>query len=535
MLALLLSLWFFRTAVALLESTSYWQLKEYRWDRMKEFFFHQHGYAHFFTIYHGFYLLSAVIGLILYVTSLQPEWFAYPIGVLFLAESLHAFHQAFLRRLRRPKPTIKALLIWLLPLGLQIFLVALAYWYSSEVSFFVVAVGLAFLSVVEHDVQTAVIFLLNALGQPIKRRYFVKAQAKRLKRKDLIVIGITGSYGKSSVKEFLAHILSAKFRVLKTEKNTNTEMGIAQTILKKLEPEHQIFVCEMGAYRKGEIAVCAQIARPQYGIFTGLNEQHVALFGSLDKTFQAKWELISSLPADGLAVFNGDSPELRDRLKPTECPSLVCSLEDGDVMAEHVEVFSDHLRFHYRDQVLSVPLLGRFQILNVLMAITIAEKLGMSLREIAEQVKSLLPPDKTMCLREFSKGFIVDDSYNVNTDGLRAALEHLQHFPDHEKVIVFPGILELGDQTDATHHQLGKSIAQSVDFAFFTDPNFSLFLSQGAFQFGLARERVFLPDGQEDLEIALLALFERHPEKKWVLLFESRGAEKVMKKLEVGA
>lgn len=499
---------------------------------MKEFFLYQQGYTHFFTIYHGFYLLSCLIALIFFVTSLQPEWFPYPIGALFLAECFHAVHQVFLRRIRRPRFTAKALSLWLGSLVIQVLLVGAAFWLWPELDLFSLAVGLTFLSVVEHDLQTGLVYLLNLIGQPFKRRLFVKAQAKRLKRKDLTVIGITGSFGKSSVKEFLAHILSAKFNVLKTEKNTNTEIGIAQTILKRLQPDHEVFVCEMGAYKKGEIAVCAQIARPQYGIFTGLNEQHVALFGSLEKTFQAKWELISALPTNGLAVFNGDSPELRGRLKPAECPSVICSLEDGDVVAEHIEVFSDHLRFHYKGQVLSVPLLGRFQILNVLMAIAVAERLGMSLSQIADQVKSLQPPAKTMSLRQFDRGFIVDDSYNVNTDGIRAALEHLQQFPDHEKMIVFPGILELGDQTDAVHVQLGKDIAGYVDFAFFTDPNFSLFLSQGAFQSGLSRERVFLTEGPEDLERALFALFERYPDKKWVILFESRGADSVMKRLE---
>lgn len=502
---------------------------------MKEFFLHQHGYVYFFTIYHGFYLLACLLALLFYVISFWPEWFPMVIGVLFLAESLHAIHQAFLRKLRRPKWTLKALSLWLSALFLQLLFVFASAWFVGELDPFVLAVGLAFLSVVEHDVQTALVFLFNALGKPIKRRFFLKAQAKRFRRKDLIVVGITGSYGKSSVKEFLAHILSGKFRVLKTEKNTNTEMGIAQTILNKLEQEHEIFVCEMGAYRRGEIAVCAQIARPQYGIFSGLNEQHVALFGSLDKTFQAKWELISSLPADGLAVFNGDSTELRERLRPAACPSLVCSLQDGDVVAEHIEVFSDHLRFRYRDQVFAVPLLGSFQILNVLMAVAIAEKLGMSLSEIAEQVKSVRAPERTLNLREFSRGFVVDDSYNVNTDGMRAALEHLKHFPDHEKILVFPGILELGDKTESTHIDLGKSIAGQVDFAFFTDPNFSSFLSQGAFQSGLSRERVFFTDGQEDLEKAMFELFERYPDKKWVILFESRGAEKLMKKLDESA
>ena len=149
------------------------------------------------------------------------------------------------------------------------------------------------------------IFLSFQIPSAIWRKILInKAEEKRLKFKNLLVIGITGSFGKTSTKEFLATILSEKFKVLKTREHQNSEVGMSQCILHELKQEHEIFVCEMGAYNKGGIKLLCDIAKPKIGILTGINEQHMATFGSQENIIKTKYELIESLPEDGIAFFN---------------------------------------------------------------------------------------------------------------------------------------------------------------------------------------------------------------------------------------
>lgn len=534
----LLLLWVFRTAAALSESTSFWQLKEYRWDRMREFLIQQNGKHYFLTPFHVAYIFLALLFVVSWafvpaMKAFLTQWL-FPIsGVLFLAECLKYGHQLLLRKLRRPRLTMKALLILAFSFFVEVCALALVWSLSPWLlPSHLLALVLLSLAALEHDINAFAVSFLNFFSRLAKRRIFRQAQAKRLLRKDLKVIGITGSFGKTSVKEYLSHILEGGFKVLKTEKNTNTEIGISQTILKKLKPVHEIFVCEMGAYTKGEIRTCAQIARPNIGIFTGLNNQHAALFGSLDDTFKSKWELIQALPADGLAVFNGDSEALRKRLLLSETRQFVCSVEEGDAVAQDIDIKTDSLQFSYKGQLFTASLVGNFQVVNLLMAIVVAEFLGMDLKHIADRVSSIAAPEKTMQISSFSRGMLIDDSYNVNADGLKQALLHLDRFKDFKKVLVFPGILELGEDSHSLHENYGEFIGQHVDYAFFTDPHFSSFLSDGALRSGLTRQDIFETEDQNALMDLINDLLSRHPTERFVFLFESRGAERTLEMLK---
>jgi len=501
---------------------------------MKEFLFQQGGRQFFINTFHILYLVLAVFyGLTWFfdITSFLVllSWFPLAVGVLFLAEVLQCFHAVLLRKFRRPRLTVKAVLIGTSTFALELVFLFFAWWYSEGmITEEVLAFALVFLVGVEYDLHAFVVTFFNSLSRFAKRRIFKRAQAKRLGMKDLKVIGITGSFGKSSVKEYLSHILSEDFSLLKTEKNTNTEIGISQTILKHLNSDHQVFVCEMGAYSRGEIRLCSQIARPQIGLFTGLNAQHVALFGSIDDTFQAKWELIQSLPDDGLAVLNGDSAELTSRLKPASVRSVLCSTVHGDAVAQDIHVLADAIEFRYKTQVFRAPLLGSFQVINLLMCIVVAEHLGMSLSRIAQRISTIAPPEKTMALVPFSRGVLIDDSYNVNPDGLKEALFQVDRFNNHRRILFFPGILELGEDTFHLHEQFGELIGHHMDEVFFTDPNFSSFLASGALKGGLGRSHVFEMNDPDEMIKTMQKLMKDHPEDQFVVLFESRGAEKVM-------
>ena len=162
---------------------------------------------------------------------------------------------------------------------------------------------------------TAIILFTNPFFNFQKKRIIKKAMAKMRTLKKIKVIGITGSYGKTSTKEFLDVILSEKYRVIKTTGNNNTNIGVAKTVLNKVNDNYDYFICEMGAYKIGEIEEICGIVKPEIGILTGINEQHLDLFGSIENTVKAKFELIEALSKKGVAILNRDNKYIKSAIK----------------------------------------------------------------------------------------------------------------------------------------------------------------------------------------------------------------------------
>ncbi len=239
------------------------------------------------------------------------------------------------------------------------------------------------------------------------------------------IIGVTGSYGKSMTKEMLRQVLGTKFKVVATVKNDNSEIGVALTILKKLRGDEDFFVVEMGAYKRGEIAKICKMVRPRIGIVTGIGDQHLDLFGSLENIRRAKLELINSLPADGLGLVGGEDFRLAD--------------------AKNLRQFKDHLEFSYEQQKYSVPLLGTELARNVVGIIKVARQVGMAAEQIATALKNLDTTNIYPRLLVGKKGTtVVDNSYNNNLEGLLSALEYLTVWHGYQKIVVTPGFIELG-------------------------------------------------------------------------------------------
>lgn len=271
------------------------------------------------------------------------------------------------------------------------------------------------------------------------------------------VIGVTGSFGKSSTKELLAAILSEKFKVDKTQKNNNSEIGVAQTVL-KLKTNSDIFVVEMGAYKIGEIKAICNIVKPKIGIITGLGDQHLGLFGSLSNIKKAKYELIESLPKNGFSLIADKDFSLKD--------------------AKNIKNFTDHIEFDYQQTHFSVPLLGQELIRNVIGAIKISQYLGLTLKEIQTALskidKNLFYP-KLISLK--SNNFIIDDSYNSSLESFLSGLNYLKTWKNYKKVLVTPGIIELGSNAQKDHQIIGKNL-DFVDSIIVTQPHYFPELNQ---------------------------------------------------------
>ena len=324
------------------------------------------------------------------------------------------------------------------------------------------------------------VYLVNLINRPIEKSirkgFCVKASKKLKEIPDLKVIGITGSYGKTSTKYAVNTILSQKFNTLMTPESYNTTMGVVRTINEKLTPTHQLFICEMGAKYVGDIKEICDIVNPEFGILTAIGPQHLDTFKSLENVRKTKMELVDSLPENGIAFVNWED----ENIKTTELPKNAVKFglhSDADYYAENIKITERGSNF---DVVLSskeriaikTKLLGELNILNIVGAIAIADKLGMTADEIKVGVKYLRAVPHRLQLKQNPNGsIIIDDAYNSNVKGATMALDVLKSFENKHRILITPGIVELGDQATEINQNLGKKAAECADYVILVGAN----------------------------------------------------------------
>lgn len=310
-----------------------------------------------------------------------------------------------------------------------------------------------------------------------KKLVILRIRGKISKLNNLQVIGITGSYGKTSTKEFLYQILRTKYKVFRTPASYNTVFGIAKVIDLELDKNYDFFICEMGAYKKGEILELCKMVNPKYGILTGITEQHLERFGSLENIIEGKFELIDSLPTDGFAVLNGDNEYIVLNLQKTNVSYFLYGVENPSVQINASNVnFSDDgtefiLQVNDKKQKMKTKLIGNSNIQNIIGAASLAFKLGINLQEIAAAVNDLEAVPNRLELLSRDGLVIVNDGYNSNPIGFREAIETVRKMHGKSKIIVTPGIVELGNKTTEVHKELGKLSSEVFDYAVLVGKN----------------------------------------------------------------
>lgn len=305
--------------------------------------------------------------------------------------------------------------------------------------------------------------ILYPIDQSLKKTIINRARSTRAKHPNLTVIGITGSVGKTTTKELLAHILK-KQGAMATPVHVNTEMGVAGWLTKVLKDKPAdwagILIVEMGAYRKGEIKLLSDIAKPKLGIITFIGEQHLALFGSLEAIRNAKGELFEALPEGGHAFLNHDnvaSEKLRDLCR---CPvSTVGTDGRADVCAFDIEETGNGIRFTVSGQRFHVPIAGTHLVTSVLFAIAASQKLGMTLPVIAKELGTFAPLARSFQVKTIRGVTVLDDTYNSSPDSFRAAIRWAKEQPHPEKVLLIDGIIELGASEASVHAELSREAA----------------------------------------------------------------------------
>ena len=316
-------------------------------------------------------------------------------------------------------------------------------------------------------------WLNSPIEKAINNWYIKDARRKLAAHKDLIVIGVTGSFGKTSTKNYLYRILSEKYNVLMTPGNYNTTLGVVRTIREKLEPFHEIFICEMGAKEVGDIAEICDLVHPTMGIVTAVGEMHLETFGSFENIQKTKFELIDALPVDGFGVINEESEGIATYKGVREDCEIVRFGIDAhrvDVRVAGIEYTQSGMEFDVIDKQgalhLRTQLLGEANILDLTGAIVLAKHLGVSDRQIALAVSKIQPVEHRLSLSRRGSLTILDDAYNSNPTGAAMALGVLASMKlpqGGRRICVTPGFVELGSRQFDACRELGALAARSCD------------------------------------------------------------------------
>ncbi len=279
------------------------------------------------------------------------------------------------------------------------------------------------------------------------------------------LIGITGSAGKTTTKETIAHLLSVRYRVLKSEGNFNNHFGLPLMLL-KLEPEHDVAVIEMGMSHLGEIRALAQIAQPDMGVVTCVAPVHLEFFDSLAEIARAKYELVESLPAGGTAVLNADDEFVSQFGRDFRGKVVTFGISrPADVRAEKIESLgTTGSRFQLAaggcHEIATVPLVGRHNIYNALAAVAVVLERGVTPSEAVAALSSLSAADKRGQVIQVGDTTVINDCYNSNPKALDAMVDSLATMPAERRIVVAGEMLELGLASDELHRRCGQHMAE---------------------------------------------------------------------------
>ena len=347
-----------------------------------------------------------------------------------------------------------------------IYLIMIYFSYKLNINVYLILTILAYF-------QYFIALLAVKVNKPVEKCVFLKFKHMALKKlnsmNNLKVVGITGSYGKTSSKNILNEILNVKYNSITTPKNLNTPYGLIITINNHLDKFDNVFIAEMGAYKIGEIKELCDLVKPKYGILTRIGKAHMELFGSQENIQKGKFELIESLPSDGVAVLNSDDPlQVNYNLKNKVKVLWIGIDNDADFKASNINVsnigttFDLIIKGDKNKYKFETKLLGYANIYNILAAIALGYEFGININQLQSAVKSVKPIEHRLELKKNGDIYYIDDAYNSNPVGSKMALDVLNLMPG-KKIIVTPGMIELGSIEDEENTIFGENIADVCD------------------------------------------------------------------------
>lgn len=374
-----------------------------------------------------------------------------------------------------------------------------------------------FLSICSFIPMILADIILIPVEKMIQRRYI--NDAKRILRSmpDLKVIGITGSFGKTSTKHYLQRILSEKYDVLITPGSYNTPMGVVRTVREMLKPYNEVFICEMGAKQIGDIKEICNIAHPTSGIITAVGPMHLESFKSIENVQKTKFELVDSLPADGLAVINNDFEYCANRpvgnvaalrygiTNPSGCDYIASDIRYTPDGTSFVVEGPDGFRLE-----LETRLLGECNVSDLLASVVMALHLGVSPDRIKYAVSSIGQVEHRLSMKQTPGGVtIIDDAFNSNPAGSKMAVDVLSHFNTGKRIIVTPGMIELGTEQANLNEALGRHIGENLDVAIIVGEYNREALVKGIKSTDFDTDRLYIADSFNDAQKILSTLLSK--------------------------
>ncbi len=348
-----------------------------------------------------------------------------------------------------------------------------------------------------------VVYFANLINFPIERmvyyHYKHKAQSKLKNMSNLKIIGITGSYGKTSSKNILSDILNIKYNALPTPKNLNTFNGLIMTVNNHMDKFTDIFIAEMGAYVKGEIKGLCKLVKPKYGILTTIGTAHLETFGSEENITSGKFELIESLPSDGFAVLNGDEPKQVGYKLKNKVKTIWIGIDnkDVDVRATNIKCSSKGTEFDVvfkgskKTYAFETRLLGNHNVYNILAGIACGREFGIDILDLQQAVRGVRAVEHRLELKKLGNFYQIDDAYNSNPVGAANACKVLGMMPGI-KVVVTPGMIELGAKEEEYNRTFGEQIAEVADYAVLIGEKRTKPIKEGLINKGFDKDKIIV-------------------------------------------
>lgn len=378
--------------------------------------------------------------------------------------------------------------------------------------------------------QPFILMLSNNINKPIEasinRKFFNMAKNKLRKMEKMKKVGITGSYGKTSVKFFTDTILSEKYNTLKTPESYNTPMGVSKVINQDLDDSYDIFISEMGARNIGDIAEMAELIGHSIGVITSVGPAHIDTFKTIENIAKTKYEIIDKLSDDGIAIFNYDNKYVKELADKTSRKKIVYGLEninEVDIYAKDIKVSEIGSEFILglksgEEIKCKTNILGKHNIQNILAGASVGIAMEMSLEEIAKGISKIeAVPHRLQLINPGTGVIIIDDAFNSNPDGAKAALEVLSGFETGRKIIITPGMVELGEMEKQEHRKFGINIGEVCDFAILIGKKRTIDIKEGILTTDFNGDNLYVVNRLDDA----VKLLQGITKPKDVVLFEN--------------
>ena len=380
--------------------------------------------------------------------------------------------------------------------------------------------------------STCIFFFLNPLviiisaliNKPVEKSisngFINDAKKILLSMENMKIIGVTGSYGKTSVKYYLNTLLKAQYNVLMTPGSFNTPMGVVRTIREYLKPTHEIFVCEMGARHVGDIKEICDIVHPHDGIITSIGPQHLETFYTLDNIKKTKFELADACEKNGLLFVNLDDENIISCLDGKKYIGYGINNKSG-FYAKNIKTSEKGTEFTLvtpdgNECLYTTKLIGNHNVLNIVGAITVAHTYGIPLEKLRPQVRKLECVPHRLEMKDHGNVVIIDDAYNANPSGTKAALDVFSVF-DGYKIMITPGMVELGEKQDEYNYEFGANASKACDFVILVGHRQTESIYNGLVNSGFDKDKIYVTEKVED-GINFAYSINSQNKKKYILL-----------------